>query len=259
MVRKVYYLLLLLLVAAFLGCQWKLKSSVQQQQQEQVMIERFDRLEIQYLTTGDYGALQHMNTEYSAQMMTLVESVLRLGHLDEPGINDRFFEFYQDSTLQVLLSDVSRKFDNLDAINDELSKAFERMHKMFPNLRLPRVYAQVSALDESIVVGNGLLAISLDKYMGESYPLYLHFGYSEEQRRMMTPQYIVPDCVGFFLLSVFPPNGDESHKARVQYVVNQIMERKVFDDEQITLVEHYMQSHKELTPDKLLTEAIQII
>ena len=257
--RKVYYLLFLLLVAAFLGCQWKLKSSAQKQQQEQMLIERFDRLEIQYLTTGDYGALQHLNTEYSAQTMTLVENVLRLGRLDEPGINDRFFEFYQDSTLQVLLADVSKKFDNMDAINDELEKAFERMHKMFPRLSLPRVYAQVSALDESIIVGNGMLAISLDKYMGENYPLYLHFGYSEEQRRMMTPQFIVPDCIGFYLLSVFPPYGETGHKARVQYVVNQIVGRKVFDDEQITLVERYMDSHKEMTPDRLLTDTIHII
>ena len=259
MSRKAYFLLLFLLLAAFLGCQWKLKSAEKQQQRESLKIERYDQTEILYLTTGDFGALKQMTTEYSAMTMTLVEDVLRLGRLDEPGINDRFFEFYQDSTLQTLLHDVQVAYDNMDDINDELDQAFVRLHEMFPHLKTPRVYTQVSALDQSIIVGNGMLAISLDKYMGENYPLYVHFGYTEQQRRMMTRSYIVPDCIAFYLLSVFPSEVEPAHKPRLQYVVNQVVNRKVFDDEQITRVEQYMNHHKELKPEQLLTDSIHII
>lgn len=247
-------------MAAFIGCQWNLKSTDRQEPSDTLKIERYDRIETLFLTTGDYGALKKMNTDFPAQTMTLVETVLGLGAMDEPGINDCFYEFYQDSTLQKLLLDVSMEFDKMDDIDVELASAFDRLHQHFPHLQLPHVYTQVSALSQSIIVGNGLLAISLDKYMGENYPLYLRFGYTEQQRRMMTRQYIVPDCVGFFLLSAFPVNGDAGeHRARLQWVVNAIVGRKVFDDEQIAQVEHYMQQHKDLSFEQLLTTPIHII
>ena len=37
-----------------------------------VEIERYDRLEYRYLTTGDFSALQQMNTEYPMETRTLI-------------------------------------------------------------------------------------------------------------------------------------------------------------------------------------------
>ena len=254
-----YYLFVLLLLTVCLGCQWHLKSSEEETKDQRVKIERYDRIETLFLTTGDYSALQQMNTEYSLQTRTLIENVLCLGNVDESDINNRFYGFYQDSTLQSILTEVQSQYENMDDVSSQLSEAFERLHQLLPEIELPRVYTQITALDQSIVVGDGLLGISLDKYLGEDYPLYKRYGYSDRQRAMMNRSYIVPDCIGFFLLSLYPSENIHSHMPKIQYVVNRAVGTKVFDDDPVNQVEKYMMEHNHLSVGELLKDTIHII
>ena len=91
----------------------------------------------------------------------------------------------------------------MNDLNKELQHSFERLQKEIPELIIPRVYAQIGALDESIVVGDSMIGISLDKYMGVNYPLYKKH-YTLQQRESMTRQNIIPDCLSFYLLSLYP-------------------------------------------------------
>ena len=52
-----------------------------------VEVKRYDRLQARYLTTGDFSALQQMNTNYPMETRTLVEDVLQLGEVNDPEIN----------------------------------------------------------------------------------------------------------------------------------------------------------------------------
>mgnify|MGYP006988885650 CR=1 FL=1 len=243
-----------------LGCQWRLRPSEEVKGDKTVSIERFDRSERLYLSTGDFAALQQMKTVYPVQTRTLIEDVLKLGQVDEPDINARFLMFFQDSTLQTLMSDVDMQFADVDDLNMQLTKAFGRLAKLLPGIRQPLVYTQIGSLDQSIVVGDGQLGISLDKYLGSNYPLYLRFGYTEEQRAMMTRRFIVPDCLGFYLLSLFPSdNGDEhSHIAKIQYVVNQAMDRKIFTRQPVADVERFMRLNPHTSVHELLKGAVTV-
>ena len=58
-----------------LGCQFKF-SPREEQNNHTFQIKRYDRLEYRYLTTGDFSALQQMNTEYPIETRTLIENVL---------------------------------------------------------------------------------------------------------------------------------------------------------------------------------------
>lgn len=247
-----YYLLVLLLLALCLGCQWGMKSSEESSHDERVKIERYDRIETLFLTTGDYSALQQMNTDYSLQTRTLIENVLQLGNVDERDINSRFFGFYQDTTLQAIISEVQHQYEDMDDVTKELATAFESLKHLLPDVRIPHVYTQITALDQSIVVGDGLLGISLDKYLGADYPLYQRYGYSDRQRQMMSREFIVPDCISFYLLSLYPSSDVHSQIPKIQYVVNQVMGRTIFDDEQVSQVGTFMNAHRGMTIDSLL-------
>src|SRR3712207_8314604 len=59
-------------------------------------------------------------------------------------------------------------FRSMDDINSSLEKVFGNLKEWLPTLPIPRVYAQIGALDQSIVVGDKMIGISLDKYMGRS-------------------------------------------------------------------------------------------
>jgi len=258
--RRIYILLLAVMLVC-IGCEWRLTSS-DDKQEVRVAVERYDRIQSLYLTTGDFSALQQMNTVYPQQTRTLIEDVLKIGHVNDSEINLKFLAFYQDSTLQTLLAEAEQQYANMDDINQELTDAFARLQEMIPGIEVPLIYAQIGSLDQSVIVGNGLLGISLDKYLGKDYPLYLRedYGYTAEQRQVMTRQNIVPDCIGFYLLSLFPmPSeyaqsqlGRDMHIGKVQWVVNQAMNETVFNTLYTRNVGHYMKSHPDVTTTELL-------
>ena len=248
------YIFLFALMLTCLGCQWQMRPSEPTADGASIVIDRFDRSEHLYLSTGDFAALQQMKTAYPVQTRTLIEDVLKLGQVDEPDINTRFLLFFQDSTLQALMRDVDQQYTDVEDLNVQLSYAFGRLAKLLPGLQFPLVYTQIGSLDQSIVVGDGQLGISLDKYLGSNYPLYLHFGYTKQQRATMTRRFIVPDCLGFYLLSLFPgADGDEhSHIARIQYTVNRAMGQRIFTSQAVTDVERFMRQNSHISIEELL-------
>lgn len=245
---------------ACLGCEWKLQHVASTTDEQAVTIERYDLLEQRYISTADIAALQQMNTEYPTETRLLLEDVLQLGPANDPSIKTKLLLFFQDSTLQTLLKDVEQEYAIIDDVEKQLSASFLRLQQLIPTLQLPRVYTQISSLDQSIVVGDSTLGISLDKYLGADYPLYKHYGYTERQRSMMTRTSIVPDCLGFYLLSHYPfPSNDTAqavrsvHMGRIQYVVNQAMGRRFFDNEHVRRAEQLMREQPSLTPHQLLS------
>lgn len=111
-----------------------------------------------------------MNTDFPMETRTLLEDVLRIGEVNDPQINHKFLAFYQDSTLQTILSDAEAQYANMDDINKLLNSSFDRLKVYIPTLPIPQIYAQIGALDQSIVIGNQTIGISLDKYLGKDYP-----------------------------------------------------------------------------------------
>lgn len=242
-----------------IGCEWKLKTD---DDATDVVVERYDRIQSLYLTTSDFSALQQMNTVYPMQTRTLIEDVLRIGRVNDPQINTKFLRFFQDSTLQVLIDEAEHQYANMDDINEALSSAFKFLKRELPNMEIPEVYAQIGSLDQSVIVGNGMIGICLDKYLGSDYELYLkpEYGYTDDQRRMMKRQYIVPDCVGFYLLSLYPMVGDgmsqtdrDAHMGRIQWVVNKAIGQKLFRNRYVQQVEQFMEQHQSTTIEQLLS------
>ena len=250
----------LLLVASFLlsACELRLKP-FEEESEHRMEVFRYDRLESQYLTTGDFSALQQMSTEYPMETRTLIEDILHIGEVNDPQINKKFLTFFQDSTLQMIVSDAESQYANMDDINQQLNKAFFNLKGRIPDMPLPQVYAQIGALDQSIVIGNQSIGISLDKYLGEDYPLYKKF-YSASQLKAMSRSYIVPDCLSFYLLSLYPmPDFEQRsqidrdlHIGKIMWVCNQALECRFFRSKYINMVDNYMKRNKDLTLDSLL-------
>ena len=167
------------------ACDFKLPRSGKDDACAQIEVQRYDRAESRYLMTGDFSALQQMNTGYPVETRALIEDLLKIGEVNDPQINTKLLKFYQDSALQTLILDAEAQYANMDDINKDLTEAFGKLKQWLPDLPLPTVYAQITALDQSIVIGNQSIGISLDKYLGADYPLYLKY-YSREQRRLMT-------------------------------------------------------------------------
>ena len=246
-----------------IGCQWQLNAKHADADEQRVSIHRYDRIESLFLTTGDRSALQQMNTYYPRQTRTLIEDVLQLGHVNDHDINGKFHSFFQDTTLQSMIVEVQRQYKDIDDLNDELTKAFQHLRDMMPSVDIPEVYTQIGSFDQSIIVGSNLLGISLDKYLGADYPFYKQH-YTDVQRSMMTRAMIVPDCLSFYILSLFPfqqepmPKDEQRlmHMGKIQWVVNQVMQREVFNNETVSAVARYMEKSP-ISVEQLLRQSVR--
>lgn len=244
--RKVYYIVSVVMMIC-IGCEFHLKPNDDTGENSKIEINRYDRLESTYLTTGDFSALQQMNTGYPMETRTLIEDVLNIGEVNDPEINSKFLNFYQDTVLQSMIQSVASEYANMDDINKKLNEAFAILRKDLPNIPIPNVYTQIGALDQSIVVGNQSIGISLDKYLGKDYPLYKKY-YSPDQRNTMDRKNIVPDCLSFYILSLYPMKNFEErsqterdlHIGKIQWVVNKVMKKKIFSNNNVGTVAAYM-------------------
>ena len=254
--HSIIILATLMLVSA---CEFKLKPN--EEDNQTIEVRRYDRLESRYLTTGDYSALQQMNTDYPIETRTLIERMLQLGPVNDPNISKKFLMFYQDSTLQNLISDAEAEYASMDDINEQLEHAFQSLEKWVKDIRRPQFYAQIGALDQSIVVGESSVGISLDKYMGQDYPLYKKY-YTKQQRASMRRDQIVPDCLMFYLMSIYPMENFETrtqlerdlHMAKIMWVVNKAMEKQAFNSQFYWTVDKYMAKRKDMGVKELLEE-----
>lgn len=222
-------------------------------------IRRYDLLELRYLMTGDYSALQKMKTQYVVETQALIENLLCIGELNDPGINHKLYNFFEDSTLSKILRDVEVEFHEMDNENLMLVSALHRFHDKFPDVIMPEVYSQIGDLGQSIVVSGNLVGVSLDKYLGEDYSVYKRY-YSKEQRKQMTREYIVPDCLVIYLISKFPLNDFEHasqydrdlHIQCIWAVVNGLLQRDFYPKEKLKDLNAFLKKNKKATPEDLL-------
>ena len=242
------------------GCSFGDGTPISSLEDSSMPIRRYDLLQVRYLTTGDYSALQKMRTTYIVETRALVESLLKIGVLGESGMNERILEYYEDSTLSAAIEDVNRTFANMDKENEQLRICLNRMQRLLPEVELPDVYTQIGDFEQSIVVCGHRVGISLEKYLGTDYPVYKRF-FDEQQRKQMTREYMIPECMSIYLLSQFPFGDDfqntsqakrDFHLQCVWYVVNKLLGEDFFGSSEISKVDAFMQSHKDMSLSELL-------
>ena len=192
-------LLIILMSMLFTSCGISTGKGTEQKEEE-ISVLRYDKLLSEYVRSNSFSAMQKLTMDYRMPTKILIEDILSIGTVKDDTISQRLQKFYSDTTLVRLLSDVEAKYPNLDEVEKGLSKGFRKLKKEVPDTKVPFIYSQVSAFNESIILVDSLLGISLDKYMGEDYPLYKRF-YYDYQCRSMRPERIVTDCFSFYLLS----------------------------------------------------------
>lgn len=258
---KDIFCLLLISVSAFLltGCDLQNKLGFGDSHEEDITIIRYDRLENRYLTTGDFSALQEMSTEYPVETRTLIEDILQIGKVTDSDINSRFLKYFQDPLLQELISETEGYYVDLTKLNREFNKVFAKVKKELPKVPVPTIYAQIGGLNQSIIVNNQSIGISLDKYLGSDYHIYKKF-YSETQREEMKSEFIVPDALGFYLVSLFPlPDNNyrkqidkDLYMGKIMWATNYLTGKKCYNTTYVRMVNNYMHKYKNITLGMLL-------
>ncbi len=97
--------------------------------------------------------------------------------------------------------DVSKKFANINSYKKELIKALQYVHYYFPEYALPASFITFigPATGYSNILTQQGIAVGLQLYMGQEYPLYQQSFFREIYpmylHRRFSPAYIIPDAI----------------------------------------------------------------
>lgn len=204
-------LVILLSIFTLSACQQDRQKVFMHHEKNRIEIYRYDRLQYEASLSNSVAAIQKMKIESPQATKILIEDVLGLGTVNSPNVSERIRDYYKDTVLIQVMNDVSERYKDLSRLEEDFTKAFHRLKKRLPDLVVPKIYTQISALNQSVVVGDSLLGISLDKYLGEDYPIYKRYYYAF-QRKTMNPERILPDCLTFYLVSQYPFTWEWKHR-----------------------------------------------
>jgi hypothetical protein len=194
-----------------------------------IRIHRFDKALFQLIGTDDPAIQNRLLQEYYGMLGVIGKGILNIQSPEESDFFDRLLNYYSEPTLKGLYRDAIAAYDSINDIEKQLGTGFAYLQAHFPTMKVPDVYMHVSGLNQNVLVAENLLSISIDKYMGKTYPLYPDFFY-DYQLENMQRSHIVPDYLSGWLLSEYPFTGKENvllermvYEGKISYLVSQAL------------------------------------
>lgn len=132
--------------------------------------------------------------EYGPALSTY-SSVIGLGDPADDQWKTAFILFATDLQNLALWDEVKKVWSDQKPLEQGLENAFRHYKYYFPGKGIPEVITCISAFNNSIIIDDSLLMISLDRYLGSDSKYYPSLGIYDYQSRKMTPAYTVSDCM----------------------------------------------------------------
>ena len=199
--RRLAFSLLLGMVCLFVACQSnKFKVDVSDIELE-IKINRFEK-DLFALKKG--GSLDSLKKSYPQILRLYSEKVIGLGNIDHLNYSIYLEKFLNDSTMNLVANRIDSIFPNLDEQEEELTNGFKHLKYYYPKAKIPNLFSQLSGFNQSIVVDEGIIAVSLDKYLGKDCDFYAFLGRPVYLRENMTPNRIAQDILLAYGLTEFP-------------------------------------------------------
>lgn len=210
--RKIFFSLLI--AFAFVACQSnKLKVDVSDIELD-IKVLRFEK---DLFAINGGTSLEDLKKKYPQILKLYSEKVIRLGNVDDLNYLQYLNKFLTDSTMNVVVNRIDSIFPNLDKQEKELTDGFRHLKYYYPKAKIPRVFSQLSGFNQSIVVDEGVIGVSLDKYLGEDCDFYALLRRPIYLRENMTPDRIAQDILLAYGLTEFP------FKPKAQNLMEQII------------------------------------
>ncbi|HNT92648.1 MAG: hypothetical protein H6545_03730 [Bacteroidales bacterium] len=135
-----------------------------------------------------------LKQEYGSALETY-STVIGLGDPSDERWKSAFILFATDLRNLDLYDNVKRVWPETDGLREELTDAFRHYRYYFPGRIVPEVISCISVFNNSIIVDDSLLMVSLDRYLGADSEYYPSLGIYSYQARKMTPAYTASDCI----------------------------------------------------------------
>jgi hypothetical protein len=162
----------------------------------QVKIE-IKRLEKDLFTLDPEGiipAVPSLKLKYKG-FLQLFSFVINTGNINDSSFGDFLVRFCTDKQNNDVYSLTMKMYPDIRQIEDGLQAAFRHYLYYFPGRKVPGVFTCITGFNNSIITGDSVLGISLDRYLGADCEYYPRLEIYKYMAARMTPKDIIPDCM----------------------------------------------------------------
>ena len=135
--------------------------------------------------------------------------MIAIGGAEQPNFPELLYSFVSDTLIRKLELNVAQKVDTIQ-LRKELETAFRHYKYYFPTKEIPAVYTCISGFNQSVVISEKLIGVSLDKYLGSDSPFYEQLGLPAYKRKNMHPAKMVPDMMQAWADAEWPKSDKDN-------------------------------------------------
>ena len=226
---KRYIYITLAIAFALIGCKREKRYADLSGIDFDIKIERFDSAFWGLDTTRVAEEFARLVAEHPNITPIYTENVVRFGAPDAEITHQTYKYFRRDSAVQLLYNDALRIYSDMSDIERDLTTAFRRARYFLPQFTTPRIYCHVSGLNQSLIIDETFMSLSIDNYLGEEYPLYKQIGIYKYQRPNMRREKVASDYITAWLTSEFSTSlannllTDIIHRGKILYTVSVLL------------------------------------
>lgn len=178
-----------------------------------------------------YSSLPGLKAKYGDFFDLYVEDVVNLGNTETASFQSSYEDFYNWCSLNSVFADVQKEFPPSDNLQSMFEEGFRHFKHYFPSDSLPKIYTIISGFQESVFPSDNLIAIALDKYLGERHSMYERVGIDVYKRRRMCKEMMQVDYFKTIAMLKFPKSeqvddnllNEMIYKGRIGYFLKSMM------------------------------------
>ena len=121
--------------------------------------------------------------------------VINTGDVNDPSFGDLLVRFCTDKLNNEVYSAVLAQYPDNKSIKEGLEEAFRHYLWYYPAKKIPAVFTCITGFNNSIITGDSVIGIGLDRYLGIDCEYYRQLDIYRYLRARMNSYNIVPDCI----------------------------------------------------------------
>ncbi len=158
-------------------------------------------------------------------ILQLYSYVIEVGEIDTIGWPGSLRTFITDRYNYEIYSIAKELYSDIGDLESNMSDAWRHYIHYFSEAEVPELFTFISGFRNSIIIGESVLGIGLDRYLGSDSKYYPMMGLYNYQVMKMIPEKIVSDCMYAWAFSSWPIN--ENPVKEITLLENMIHEGKL--------------------------------
>jgi hypothetical protein len=186
--------ILLLIVPAVISCRKNNYRVNVSSIKADIKIKRLEK-DLFTVTPDEIPAVVPSLREKYKGFLQLFSYVINTGDVNETSFGDFLVRFCTDKQNNDVYALAIQQYPGVEEFEKELSDAFRHYLYYFPEKKIPGVFTCISGFNTSIITGDSVLGIGLDRYLGADCEYYPRLEIYKYMAARMTRENIVPDCM----------------------------------------------------------------